>query len=486
MRSSFSKKLIERKLNLGKASTLERPPALAKALVSSSVAKTSDKPADKNNYHLVFSTSCSKKDWQSYLFFYLAMAHEQSGDVTHVVSGCQDQETEDEIRQMHEEQHTKAMSENFHIHFTPEYSNKKDFQTTKYWNKPFGVRHWLEHRFGFEYDKSKADVAKPTEYDDDIVILIDPDMLMLKPFHNNFTAAPMSVWNRYFQKRADSLFYEVKQGQVISQEYAFGGSWLRGLREEGRNLTYVLGTAESRVLGMSMEEASNVYAGGPPYLATARDFYEIAYHWTDFVPRYYEQKPGMMNEMYGYSMAVAHLGLKHQLAKGFMISDVNILGGEGWEFMKETFPKDEDLVAHACDMPRYSQNSLPQVLHFCQRYGIGEFFISKYKVPRRTFTCEFPLYEEPPIDIAKELYTHMGNFEKTPWEADNDIHTAKRAANAYMVCSLYAALNKAATFFKDHHCEAGQANYDKSWQYFKVYDKDPHGPGGGGGSKSKA
>lgn len=168
MRSSFSKKLIERKLNLGKASTLERPPALAKALVSSSVAKTSDKPADKNNYHLVFSTSCSKKDWQSYLFFYLAMAHEQSGDVTHVVSGCQDQETEDEIRQMHEEQHTKAMSENFHIHFTPEYSNKKDFQTTKYWNKPFGVRHWLEHRFGFEYDKSKADVAKPTEYDDDV------------------------------------------------------------------------------------------------------------------------------------------------------------------------------------------------------------------------------------------------------------------------------------------------------------------------------
>lgn len=90
----------------------------------------------------------------------------------------------------------------------------------------------------------------------------------------------MSVWNKYFQKRADSLFYEVKQGQVISQEYAFGGSWLRGLREEGKNLTYVLGTAESRVLGMSMEEASNVYAGGPPYLATTRDFYKIAYHWT--------------------------------------------------------------------------------------------------------------------------------------------------------------------------------------------------------------
>ena len=89
----------------------------------------------------------------------------------------------------------------------------------------------------------------------------------------------MSVWNRYFQKRADSLFYEVKQGQVIAQEYAFGGSWLRALLEEGKNLTYVLGTSESRVIGMTLQEAANVYAGGPPYIATARDFYKIAYHW---------------------------------------------------------------------------------------------------------------------------------------------------------------------------------------------------------------
>ena len=103
---------------------------------------------------------------------------------------------------------------------------------------------------------------------------------MLKPFHNNFTSVPMSVWNRYFQNRADSLFFEVKQGQVIAQEYAFGGSWLQGLKGSGKNLTYVLGTTESRVHGMPMSEAANVYAGGPPYIATARDFYNIAYHWT--------------------------------------------------------------------------------------------------------------------------------------------------------------------------------------------------------------
>lgn len=192
----------------------------------------------------------------------------------------------------------------------------------------------------------------------------------------------------------------------------------------------------------------------------------------------------MMNEMYSYSMAVAHLGLKHQLAKGFMVSDTNILHAEGWDFLREPFPNEKELILNACNMSRYSTASLPQVLHFCQRYGIGEFFISKYKVPRRTFSCSFPLYEEPPIDVAKALYTHMGNFDKTPWDEFDRKHTVKRAANAFMVCSLYSALNEAATFYKDHHCDTETANYNKTWQYFKVYDRDPHGPGGGG-SRSK-
>lgn len=104
-------------------------------------------------------------------------------------------------------------------------------------------------------------------------------MLMMKPFHNDFSSTPKRVWNRYFQRHEDSMFYEVKQGQVISQEYAFGATWLESVRGVDKNLTYVLGTDDSRVVGMSTREAADVYAGGPPYLATARDFYKIAYHW---------------------------------------------------------------------------------------------------------------------------------------------------------------------------------------------------------------
>jgi hypothetical protein len=320
-----------------------------------------------------------------------------------------------------------------------------------------------------------------------VIILIDPDMLMLRSFKNNFTSHPKTLWTKFFQERPDELFYNVKQGQVMASEYGFGDRWLYALLDDGKNLTHVLGTTESPVYTIDRAEASNRYPGGPPYMATARDFYKIVRYWTHFLPRYFEEKPSMMNEMYSYCLAAAHLGIKHQLARGFMISDVT--GDEGWDFLQEPWndgANDQDFLEQACNLDAFSNlDSMPQVLHFCQRYGIGEFFISKYKVPKRSFTCEFPLYEEPSMDIAKNLYAHMGDFSKQTYDANNPKDTSYRARNTYMVCSLYRALNKAATFYKDHHCPDGNANYEKSWQYFKVYDTDPSGPGQNGLSKSK-
>jgi hypothetical protein len=134
-----------------------------------------DNSSSKNQkYHIVFSTSCSyQHDWQSYLFFFHAMIHQQPGDVTRIVSGCDD-EQETIMRELHEKQFS-IMNPNFLIHFTPEFGKQLkgvSFQQTKYWNKPFGLKHWLEHRFGYRYE---GDIS--TEHDDDIVVLVDPDML---------------------------------------------------------------------------------------------------------------------------------------------------------------------------------------------------------------------------------------------------------------------------------------------------------------------
>jgi hypothetical protein len=141
---------------------------------SSSSSYTKKNLDPNQNYHVVFSTSCSySHDWQSYLFFFHAMMHNQPGDVTRIVSGC-DEEQEAIMRDQHEKQFS-IMNPNFLIHFTPEYGKqlgKENWQLTKYWNKPFGLKHWLESRFGYRYE---GDISTP--YDDDIVILVDPDML---------------------------------------------------------------------------------------------------------------------------------------------------------------------------------------------------------------------------------------------------------------------------------------------------------------------
>lgn len=123
---------------------------------------------DGTKYHVIFSTSCNmENDWQSYLFFYLAMKKKQPGEVTQIVSGC-NQDEEKDLRKRHEEFISGPMRNDFHIHFTPDYSTAGEFQTTKYWNKPFGVKHWMEHRFGYNYDNDKDDVAESTIFDDDV------------------------------------------------------------------------------------------------------------------------------------------------------------------------------------------------------------------------------------------------------------------------------------------------------------------------------
>jgi hypothetical protein len=79
-------------------------------------------------YHVIFSTGCSpQQNWQSYVFFYHALAVHQPGNVTRIASGCTAQQ-EIELYHFHE-RYIHTMSENFLMHFTPDYSklriNKK-------------------------------------------------------------------------------------------------------------------------------------------------------------------------------------------------------------------------------------------------------------------------------------------------------------------------------------------------------------------------
>jgi hypothetical protein len=238
---------------------------------------------------VVFSTSCSySHDWQSYLFFFHAMLHKQPGNVTRIVSGCTE-EQEQELSKLHKEQ-ISIMNERFHIHFTPEFGKVegRSWQTTKYWNKPFGIKHWLENKFGYRYE---GEISTP--HDDDIVVLVDPDMLMQRPFLNDFSGFPNTIWHSSIRSD-NNLYHKVDHNQPIAQTYSFNDAWLRAAQKG--NMEDIVGKG-SPALSVSNHDASVTFSAGPPYMLTARDFYRLSYHWTKFMPLINNHFDGMMAEM---------------------------------------------------------------------------------------------------------------------------------------------------------------------------------------------
>jgi hypothetical protein len=119
------------------------------------------------------------------------------------------------------------------------------------------------------------------------------------------------------------------------------------------------------------------------------------------LPRLFEIHPEFMAEMYAYSLATAHLNLSHQLARGFMVSNVHLEKGEGWYFMNND-DNNNTPPQRICENkppPFSSSTSVPHVLHYCQEYAIGDFLFSKYRMPD-FLSCDNPLMRMPPTDAA--------------------------------------------------------------------------------------
>jgi len=134
-----------------------------------------------------------------------------------------------------------------------------------------------------------------------------------------------------------------------------------------------------------------------------------------------------------------------------MVSDTGA-SGEGWRDIDELDAADvcrEDIDPKA----------LPWVLHFCQRYALGNWFFGKYRLPDTFLTCEHPLMAEPPLDVAtKYSYADYPGGQHKDWTASE----AKR--NGFMMCRMIRAVNGAATYFKRNHC-GGKGNFNKTLMY---------------------
>ena len=396
------------------------------------------------SYHVIFSTGCSIfQDWQSYVFFYHFLKSGQHGHVTRIASGCKGSDEQD-IRRVFKEQIAIMDPERLHLHLTPDFSHVKPMISFKYFNKPFGVQHWFTHALGYP--------DRHALHDDTVVILMDPDQIILRPFTNDFTNSSESWRNTDPAKRK----IKVEHGSPFAQQYGFGLQW-----KDKVVMNRII--PNSPVDRMDRREAFDYYmAMGPPYVATAKDMYAIVTKWCEVVPKVHDQYPHLLAEMFGYNLAAAHLGLRHTIAHSFAVSDPTA-GGEGWKLI--------DKVSHEDVCTNYPYDELPHVLHYCQRYMLGKWFIGKYRLRKDFISCDAPLLTLPPPNIGVKYTYGLSpgdpSNRRAPQPGDRrEYREHTRKYYAFMVCTLIPALNDAAIYFKDHNCKTATANYDKTYVFF--------------------
>ena len=122
----------------------------------------------------------------------------------------------------------------------------------------------------------------PDHVKEDIVILIDPDMGLLRPLTRDFTNDKEVV---IAKRRKDHILSRtVGPRKPFAQVYGFGVQWSRLDLEKIAGP----GTPASKV---STEDGFLYYPVGPPYLGTVADMHKIATKWSEFVPKVYEQYP---------------------------------------------------------------------------------------------------------------------------------------------------------------------------------------------------
>jgi peptidyl serine alpha-galactosyltransferase len=166
----------------------------------------------------------------SYLLYFSAMKVRQPGHVTRVVSGC-DPEEAVAMKTWFEESVQFMSPKRFHLHLTPKFSEVKDengnvIGSYSFFNKPYGLKHFLENfdLIGFhgkngDVDSDEALASATFQHEDDIVILIDPDMVLMRPITKDFSDDRETLISQKRDKHI--LSREVKHGVPFAQTCKF-------------------------------------------------------------------------------------------------------------------------------------------------------------------------------------------------------------------------------------------------------------------------
>jgi hypothetical protein len=277
--------------------------------------------------HIVFSTSCNEQQhWESMVFFYHAHKVNQPGTVTRILSGCKDDKETQEAVDFFTSYIQPMAPTRFFLHVTPDFSRialDQGKYSFKYMNKPYGFRHWMEVSLGLGDESTRLfnDTESTTQYttrrrvsDDNVVILMDPDMILLRPITHDYRDVDNHI---IVQSKKSVSELVVRHGHPIAQQDGYLSSEWRTL-----NISYITGLPEGQYVPMPPNQDCHVHwNAGPPYLMTVKDGYRIACKWTEYAPRVLDVFSHIFAEMYGYIIATVQLNLPHTLIKSLVVSE---------------------------------------------------------------------------------------------------------------------------------------------------------------------
>eukprot|EP00494_Astrolonche_serrata_P021665 UN21912 len=156
---------------------------------------------------------------------------------------------------------TAVVSDKLHGFSTPDYAPPEDSnwpgQKFSFLIKPYGVRAWFQSTYIAE----------------DVIMLIDPDMIILKPFNNHLPEA--------------GDFY-VQPGKPAGATYGIGPKWT------GWHL------CDENDCNATDNIAWKHYSVGPPYIMHKTDWYKLIDRWAYYSPDALKNDPppSVLAEMY--------------------------------------------------------------------------------------------------------------------------------------------------------------------------------------------
>lgn len=400
---------------------------------------------DSSEVHIIFSTDCKPfMDYQTLVLFHSAVLAGHRGPVTRIVSGCKDSK-ESFLKSLYAKLYPK-----YHVHFTPDfaYDPVKKVRYV-YFNKPYGLKHWLEH-------------ADPPVGADTIVCLLDPDMILLRPI----TPEIRGLEGLDPKIPVAELFDRVTRGKPAAAVYGLGAPWTTegGKYFRKRDIC----PPGSPCLTTTTEFGERHFSVGPPYMVHRDDMLRIADSWSRFAKPVHSQYPELLAEMYAYSIAAAHESLPHLQVSTYMVSNIHMDNEEGWQLV--------DALSDVCETPQGTifqpGRPLPLVLHHCQNYRAGLMGWAKRRPELLgIFSCDSGLLLEPPSDLGfldwkmkegKVIFALITSNLRMIYAIQRTTKPRKQIKrNAFMICVTHRMVNAAATYYKQMMCTDREANYSK-------------------------